>query len=204
MLIALRPFLIAIVVACSAVLVAAGVFPIVAGAGVAVKLADSKFLSPSDRALDLPNLPQRSTIYAADGTVLATVYRGENRVVYPFADYDQFARKAVLAIEDHTFYQHGGVDLVSIVRAFQANLVPARSCRGVRRSPNSSSRTRTTGSKQTLQRKIVEAKDAMRAGERILEGSDLRGLPEHDLHGQQRVRVRARLPATTSACHRRT
>src|SRR5689334_15392819 len=72
------PILLAATLAVMAALVAAGVLPLFAGAGVAVKLADSKFLSASDRAIDLPDLPQRTTIYAADGTVLATVFRGEN------------------------------------------------------------------------------------------------------------------------------
>jgi penicillin-binding protein 1A len=152
----------ALIVVCAAALVAAGIFPIVAGAGVAVKIADSKFLSASDRPLDLPNLPQRTTIYAANGAVLATVYRGENRVVYPFGDYSDFARKAVLAIEDHTFYQHGGVDLTSILRALEANLRAGKIVQGGSTLTQQLVKNTETGSSQTLQRKIVEAQDAMR------------------------------------------
>ncbi len=161
-LIALRPIFLAVVIGLMSGLVAIGVFPFFAGAGVAVKLADSKFLSAADRAIDLPNLPQRTTIYAADGTVLATVYRGQNRQIYPFAEYDQYARDAVLAIEDHTFYRHGGVDLTSIIRALEANLRAGKIVQGGSTLTQQLIKNTQTGGQQTLQRKILEAQEAMR------------------------------------------
>jgi membrane peptidoglycan carboxypeptidase len=158
----LRPVFMAIVVGVAAALVAAGLFPLIAGAGAAVKLADSKFLTVSDRALDLPNLPQRSTIYAANGAVLATVYRGQNRVVFPFSAYSRYAKDAVLAIEDHSFYQHGGVDVTSILRALEANLRAGAVVQGGSTITQQLVKNTETGAEVTLQRKIVEAQDAMR------------------------------------------
>ena len=156
------PIMLVATLAVMAALVAAGVLPLFAGAGVAVKLADSKFLSASDRAIDLPDLPQRTTIYAADGTVLATVFRGQNREVFPLSEYGTFARDSVLAIEDHAFYQHGGVDLTSIVRALEANLRAGRVVQGGSTITQQLIKNTQTGGEQTLQRKIVEAQDALR------------------------------------------
>ncbi len=156
------PVLLAVTLAVMSALVAAGVLPLFAGAGVAVKLADSKFLSASDRAIDLPDLPQRTTIYAADGTVLATVFRGENREVFPLSEYGKFARDSVLAIEDHAFYRHGGVDLTSIVRALEANLRAGKVVQGGSTITQQLIKNTQTGGEQTLQRKIIEAQDALR------------------------------------------
>jgi membrane peptidoglycan carboxypeptidase len=158
----LRPALLAIVVGVAAALVAAGVLPLVAGAGVAVKLADTRIFAASDRAVALPVLPQRSTIYAADGTVLATVFRGQNREVFPFGAYNTFAKDAVLSIEDHTFYEHGGVDLASIFRALLKNLRAGRIVQGGSTLTQQLVKNTQTGGAQTLQRKILEAQDALR------------------------------------------
>ncbi|MHB1490938.1 MAG: transglycosylase domain-containing protein [Cellulomonas sp.] len=63
-----------------------------------------------------PPLSQRSTIYAADGTVLATFY-SENRIVVPLTAIAPIMQKAVVATEDKRFYEHGGIDPMAILRA---------------------------------------------------------------------------------------
>src|SRR5712691_6454428 len=158
----LRPFLIVIVMMVAAGLVAMGLFPLFASAGVAVKVADSKFLSQADVPLDLPPLTQRSTIYAADGTVLATLYRDQNREVFPLSEYNDFTRHAVLAIEDHNFYQHGALDIVSILRALLANIRAHGIVQGGSTITQQLVKNTETGSAQTTQRKILEAQDAIR------------------------------------------
>jgi hypothetical protein len=61
-------------------------------------------------------LAQRSRVLAADGTLIAVLYR-ENRVVAPLADIPEMARKAVIATEDARFYAHNGVDYKGTLRA---------------------------------------------------------------------------------------
>src|SRR5712692_9990485 len=99
----LRPILFAMVIGGGAGLVALGLLPLFGSAGAAVKVVDSKFLSQSTAPLQLPTLPARTTIYAGDGSVLAVVYRDQNRQVFPFPAYNQVTKDAVLAIEDHAY-----------------------------------------------------------------------------------------------------
>ena len=64
----------------------------------------------------IPRFPERSTIYAADGSVLARVYL-DNREIVPLSDISSVAKRAVLAIEDSDFFQHGALDWSSLIRA---------------------------------------------------------------------------------------
>ena len=66
--------------------------------------------------LAAPTLSQTSTLVAADGTRIASFY-AENRTVVPLAKMSPWARKAIVAIEDARFYDHGAVDPRGVVRA---------------------------------------------------------------------------------------
>lgn len=66
-------------------------------------------------------LPLRSTIYAADGSRLARLFR-ENRSLVSLKEMTPSLVSAVLAAEDSRFYEHGGYDLRSIARAALVNL----------------------------------------------------------------------------------
>jgi membrane peptidoglycan carboxypeptidase len=68
-----------------------------------------------------PPTAQRSELYAADGTTLITSFYEENRVEVPLTEVAPVMRQALLAAEDTRFYEHSGVDLRGIVRAFTAN-----------------------------------------------------------------------------------
>ena len=71
----------------------------------------------------IPKFPERSTFYASDGeTVLAQVYQDFNREIVHFDQVSEIARTAVLAAEDDGFYQHGALDVESVVRAIFANV----------------------------------------------------------------------------------
>src|SRR5699024_3202153 len=60
-------------------------------------------------------------LLAADGTEFARFY-AENRIVVPLEDISPWMRKAVIAIEDHRFYEHHGVDLEGNLRAVLHNV----------------------------------------------------------------------------------
>ena len=66
-------------------------------------------------------LAQSSKILAADGTVIATPQE-QNRTVVPLSAVAPIMREAQVAIEDHRFYEHGGIDLQGTARAVISNL----------------------------------------------------------------------------------
>jgi membrane peptidoglycan carboxypeptidase len=76
-----------------------------------------------------PPVPQRSDILAADGSKIATFYY-ENRVDVPLNKVAPVMQKAILAIEDNRFYEHGGIDLKATVRALASNLAAGQVTQG--------------------------------------------------------------------------
>ncbi len=71
-----------------------------------------------------PKLPMR--VYSQDG-VLIGEYGDERRLYTPIQDIPDVMKKAVLAIEDARFYQHGGVDYIGVIRAGLAQFAAAGS-----------------------------------------------------------------------------
>ena len=66
-----------------------------------------------------PKIPLR--IYTADN-VLIGEFGEEHRDFVPIAQIPDMMKKAVLAIEDTRFYEHGGIDWVRMLGAMKANL----------------------------------------------------------------------------------
>ncbi len=76
------------------------------------------------------SLAQTSSIYDADGNLLAYLHGVENRTVISGRQIPPVLRNAVVAIEDERFYQHKGVDLESVVRALATNVSAQRTTEG--------------------------------------------------------------------------
>ena len=70
--------------------------------------------------LKTPPLSQRTTILDANGGQIATVY-SRDRTVVALKDISPYMQKAIVAIEDSRYYQHGAVDLKGILRALNKN-----------------------------------------------------------------------------------
>jgi len=100
-------------------LVAGLTLPVVGGLGLAARDSAEGFDSlPAE--LEIPPLAERTRILAADGSLIATFW-DENRVSVPLSDVAPVMRKAVIAIEDSRFYDHGGIDIRGTLRAFINN-----------------------------------------------------------------------------------
>ncbi|WP_293775811.1 penicillin-binding protein 1A [uncultured Oxalicibacterium sp.] len=87
------------------------------------------FIMPNLPSIDAltdykPKIPLR--VYTADGALIGE-YGEERRDFVPIAQVPDHLKKAIIAIEDNNFYEHGGVDFLGIVRAGLANLVRSRS-----------------------------------------------------------------------------
>ncbi|WP_409234804.1 transglycosylase domain-containing protein [Streptomyces sp. PA5.6] len=70
--------------------------------------------------LKQPPLSQRTTILDNQGGPIATVY-SRDRTVVPLKNISPYMQKAIVAIEDARFYEHGAVDLKGILRALNQN-----------------------------------------------------------------------------------
>ncbi|MFG3495671.1 transglycosylase domain-containing protein [Streptomyces sp. NPDC047928] len=70
--------------------------------------------------LKTPPLSQRTTILDAKGGQIATVY-SRDRTVVPLDKISPYMQKAIVAIEDSRFYEHGAIDLKGVLRALNRN-----------------------------------------------------------------------------------
>jgi len=72
------------------------------------------------RELEIEPVAVRSRILAEDGTLIATLYE-QNRVPVSLSYISPIMRKAIIAIEDARFYEHGALDLKGTLRAMVRN-----------------------------------------------------------------------------------
>ncbi|WP_414168430.1 transglycosylase domain-containing protein [Streptoverticillium reticulum] len=73
---------------------------------------------PAD--LKTPPLSQRTTILDAQGGEIAKVY-SRDRTVVPLDQISPYMRKAIVAIEDSRYYEHGAIDPKGVLRAINRN-----------------------------------------------------------------------------------
>lgn len=112
-----RLVLMAIVSVVIGVLIAGVSLPVVGGFGLVAKAGATTFADlPSE--LKTPVLGEKTTVLAADGSVLATFYNPRsNRTEVPLDQISPLMQQALIAIEDSRFYDHGGIDLKGTLRA---------------------------------------------------------------------------------------
>ena len=99
-----------------------------------------------------------------------------------------------IAIEDKRFYENRGIDIRGIGRALYQDVAQqAAPSRAARRSPSSSSRTRSRpSSKRTIFQKLREAALAYHLTRKWTQAEDPHRVPELDLLRQRRLRHRVR------------
>ncbi|NLX90801.1 MAG: PBP1A family penicillin-binding protein [Firmicutes bacterium] len=66
--------------------------------------------------------PLASLFYDRHGEEITALYGEQNRIYIPLEEIPLHVQQAFIAIEDERFYKHFGIDPLSIVRAFFANL----------------------------------------------------------------------------------
>ncbi|MEU1517997.1 transglycosylase domain-containing protein [Streptomyces sp. NPDC005811] len=71
--------------------------------------------------LKTPPLSQRTTILDSEGGQIASVY-SRDRTVVDLKSISPYMQKAIVAIEDSRFYQHGAIDLKGVLRALNKNV----------------------------------------------------------------------------------
>ena len=121
--------------------------------------------------LETDPLPQKTTLLDAQGNTIATLY-DENRVNVSLSQISRTMVKAIVAIEDYRFYEHGAIDLKGTLRAFITNQASSGVVQGgssitqqmVKMTLQSQARTkaqREAASEDTYARKLRELRYAV-------------------------------------------
>jgi penicillin-binding protein 1A len=100
-----------------------------------------------------PKVPLR--VYTADH-VLIGEFGDERRSLVRFADVPDVMKKAVLAIEDYRFYEHGGVDFIGILRAGVTDVMHGGASQGASTITMQVARNFFLSSEKTYTRKVYE------------------------------------------------
>ncbi|GAA2693530.1 penicillin-binding protein [Actinoplanes palleronii] len=99
---------------------AAAAFPAAAMSGLAAKAGGEGFANLPSELKDFSS-PQITRIYAADGRTQISQFYDEFRSDVPLKDISKYMQTAIVAAEDRKFYEHNGVDLKGVARAFVSN-----------------------------------------------------------------------------------
>lgn len=107
--------------ACLIGILCLGILGLIGGAILFKKIIDD---TPQITADSLKPSAYTTTAYANDGTtVLGTfVSAGSNRVFISLDEVPQYLQDAFIAVEDSRFYEHNGIDMKGIARAFVTGL----------------------------------------------------------------------------------
>lgn len=124
----------------------------------------SSYIFYTEIIKDLPNpitlatnKPRLTTkIYDRNHQLLYKIYRNENRTLVPLDHLPKHIKQATIAIEDQNFYQHPGVSIRGIIRAFKATTFQDRLEGGSTLTQQLIKNTLLTP-ERTLKRKIKEA-----------------------------------------------
>lgn len=76
---------------------------------------------PTREAMENRMPPEATRIYSRDGSLLYEIYGEEKRIRVESEDLSPYLKQATIAIEDHRFYKHYGVDPLGIGRAMVNN-----------------------------------------------------------------------------------
>ncbi len=110
------------------VLIACLAIPFAGLVGVAAKDV-SKSMVNLPESLEAKDLAQKTRIYDVNGNLIASLY-DQNRINVPLTSISRPMVKAIVAIEDYRFYQHGALDLKGTLRAFVTNQANGGSVQG--------------------------------------------------------------------------
>src|ERR1044072_7677424 len=147
---------------------------IVPPAPAGVALAPSLFTPPpATRPQEKPQADsQVSTVFAVDGSPIGEFREAATRVVIPADQIPKVMKIAVIASEDHEFYNHSGVDWRGIVRAFWADVQHRSLKQGGSTITQQLAKNLYTDGERTFTRKAKEALIAAQV-ERVLSKDEI-------------------------------
>ena len=150
---------------------------VVAGAGVAAGLA---LLAPSVEGVlsagqigdptdvsALGEVSQNSAVFSRDGRMLAVLHAEENRSPVSLDRVPRHVVNAILDVEDEKFWEHGGVNLRSTLRALVTNVQSGEVLQGGSTITQQLVKNALLTPEKSVDRKVKEAVLAMRLEDRL-------------------------------------
>ncbi|MFD1829111.1 MULTISPECIES: transglycosylase domain-containing protein [Streptomyces] len=175
--------------------------PVAGGLGLAAKGTVESF---DEIPIDFkrPPLSQKNRILDSEGNLIATDYY-RDRTVVPLDKIAPIMRKAIVAIEDSRFYQHGAIDLKSVLRALNENAQEGGVAQGgstltqqyvknvfVEQAGDDQQKV-AEATQQTIGRKIQELKYAIKVEEELTKDQILENYLNITFFGQQAYGIEA-------------
>lgn len=111
---------------------------------------------PEIKTLENYRPSESSFIYSSDGKILAELYL-ERRNFIPHYNIPAHVKKAFIAIEDHRFYSHPGVDTLGVLRAIYRNIRALRIVEGGSTITQQLSKLLFLKPERNISRKVKEA-----------------------------------------------
>ena len=97
-------------------------------------------------------------VYAGDGHTILAVLRGsQSRVLVQSDQISAWMKQAIVATEDRRFYEHRGVDIRGMARAFWADIRKKGAVQGGSTITQQFVKNQLTGSRRSITRKLKEA-----------------------------------------------
>ncbi len=117
-----------------------------------------------DMRQKLENIRMASSVYDRNGQLVGNLYF-YNRIWVSLDRIPKDIRNAVVAIEDSRFYQHNGVDLKGMARAFWHNITPGGGMEGGSTITQQLAKISLLTSERTLTRKVQDINYALQIEE---------------------------------------
>ena len=132
--------------------------------GVSIFLVCGVLIFAADLSRDmrqkLENIRMASSVYDREGRLVGNLYF-YNRMWTSFERIPKHVKDAVVAIEDSRFYQHNGVDLKGMARAFLQNIIPGGGMQGGSTITQQLAKISLLTSERTVARKVQDINYAL-------------------------------------------
>lgn len=150
----------------------------------------------------LENIRRASSVYDRSGRLVGNLYF-YNRIWTSFDRFPKDVKNAVVAIEDSRFYQHNGVDLKGMARAFVHNITPGGGMEGGSTITQQLAKIALLTSERTLTRKVQDINYALQI-EKVYTKDEILELYLNSIylaHGNIGIEAAARFYFNKSASH---
>lgn len=136
-------------------------------------------------------MSENSTIVDKDGKELESIRTSEYRDIIDFKQMPQYLKDAFVAVEDERFYDHHGIDPLSIVGSMLANIEQGAIVRGGSTLTQQLARNTYLSNDQTYERKIKEIYLALEIEDKLNKDEILEAYMNRVFLGQNSFGVQA-------------